>query len=457
MSEKQLGLRLALTIATLLALSSQTVRISGRMTGPSSHSMGQQQTQPGVETNLHLNFPDFTLIDQEGRRVRFYTDLIKGKVVLLSFFYTTCGFVCDVQGRNLAKLQSRLGDLLGTDVYLISVTRDPVTDTPAQLKKWSREHGVKHGWTLVTGDTKDVAKLVARFQSDTIGPVESHSATIYVGNDATGTWRSSSGLAPPEKLIALINEVLQKPSKSKSGNDEFPRWSHDGKKIVFTSDRDGDPEIYVMNADGSNPVRLTRAPGRDAHPYFSRDGRKILFQSPRANGVDTNVYVMNSDGSNVIQLTRLKGFAGVPSYSPDETRIVFQARERSSSSDNPKWRICTINVDGRDLRVITSGEANDQVPNWSRDGKRLLFFSDRTGKNQIYTMKADGTDVQRISHTESNDQAAFWSPDNRKISFTSDRDGNSEVYVMVSDGRNSRLLTRTRAKVRAAVWSPNGN
>ena len=223
MSEKQLGLRLALTIATLLALSSQTVRTSGRMTGPSSHSMGQQQTQPGVETNLHLNFPDFTLIDQEGRRVRFYTDLIKGKVVLLSFFYTTCGFVCDVQGRNLAKLQSRLGDLLGTDVYLISVTRDPVTDTPAQLKKWSREHGVKHGWTLVTGDTKDVAKLVARFQSDTIGPVDSHSATIYIGNDVTGIWRSSSGLAPPETLMALIDDVSQRPGESKRENNEFPR------------------------------------------------------------------------------------------------------------------------------------------------------------------------------------------------------------------------------------------
>lgn len=225
MSEKQLGLRLALAIATLLALSSQTIETSARLTEPI-------QTQSVGETNLHLSFPDFTLVDQEGRPVRFYTDLIKGKVVLLSFFYTTCGFVCDVQGRNLAKLQAKLGDQLGTDVYLISVTRDPVTDTPAQLKKWSREHGVKRGWTLVTGDTSDVAKLVARFQSDTIGPVESHSATIYVGNDATGKWRSSSGLAPPEQLLALIDDALQKPSNSGPGNNEFPRWSHEGRLVL---------------------------------------------------------------------------------------------------------------------------------------------------------------------------------------------------------------------------------
>jgi TolB protein len=77
-----------------------------------------------------------------------------------------------------------------------------------------------------------------------------------------------------------------------------------------------------MNADGSNPVRLTQAPGRDAHPHFSRDGRRILFQSPRANSQDTNIYLMNSDGSNAVQLTKLKGFAGVPVYAPDEKLMI---------------------------------------------------------------------------------------------------------------------------------------
>ena len=87
----------------------------------------------------------------------------------------------------------------------------------------------------------------------------------------------------------------------------FPQLSRDGRRIAFTSDRDGDPEIYVMNHDGSKPVRLTHVRGRDAHPYFSRDGNRIVFQSPRANGVDTNIYVMDADGFNVRQLTTLKG------------------------------------------------------------------------------------------------------------------------------------------------------
>ena len=202
-------------------------------------------------------------------------------------------------------------------------------------------------------------------------------------------------------LVAILFLIFPAPvcesaqTQCSTGNNMFPRWSHDGKKIVFTSDRDGDPEIYSMNADGSNPVRLTRAPGRDAHPFYSRDGRRILFQSPRANGKDTNIYVMNSDGSNVIQLTNLKGFAGVPEYSPDEKLIVFQWRESNDFQNDKKWRICLMNAEGGNFRCITPGDANDQVPNWSRDGKRLLFFSDRTGKNQIYIMKPDGAGVRR--------------------------------------------------------------
>jgi len=241
-----------------------------------------------------------------------------------------------------------------------------------------------------------------------------------------------------------------------TGNNMFPQWSYDGKRIAFTSDRDGDPEIYVMNADGTNPRRLTHTLGRDAHPFFSRDGQKIVFQSPRANGVDTNIYVMNSNGSNVAKLTNLKGFAGVPVYSPDQKLIAFQWRETNNFEDDSKWRICLIDIEGSDFRVITPGLANDQVPNWSRDGKRLLFYSDRTGKDQIYMMKLDGTNVRRVAASEFNDNAAFWSPDNRKIVFTSDRDGNRELYVMDSNGKNERRLTNTRATERSGVWSPDG-
>lgn len=241
-----------------------------------------------------------------------------------------------------------------------------------------------------------------------------------------------------------------------ASNNMFPQWSHDGRRIAFTSDRDGDPEIYVMDADGSHPVRLTYAPGRDAHPCFSPDDRTIVFQSPRANGRDTNIYRMDADGSLVVQLTNLKGFAGVPVYSPDGKRIAFQWRETSDFEDRAKWKIGVMDAAGRNLHFITQGDANDQVPNWSRDGRRLIFYSDRIGKNQIYTMRPDGSDVGRLAVTAFDDNAASWSPDGRQIAFTSDRDGNAEIYVMDADGGHVRRLTHTRATERAAAWSPDG-
>jgi len=98
-----------------------------------------------------------------------------------------------------------------------------------------------------------------------------------------------------------IGQVAPPPASGRVIDNQFPHWSPDGRQIVFTSDRDGDPEIYVVNADGSDLRRLTSVPGRDAHPSFSRDGKRIVFQSPRDGG-DTNVYVMNLDGSGQTRL-----------------------------------------------------------------------------------------------------------------------------------------------------------
>src|SRR5215470_4009066 len=245
------------------------------------------------------------------------------------------------------------------------------------------------------------------------------------------------------------------PAPAAHVNNEFPQWSWDGAQIVFTSDRDGDLELYLVNADGSNLRRLTSSPGRDAHASFSHDNQRIVFQSPRDGG-DTNLYAMEPDGSGVTRLTWLKGFAGVPVYSPDDRQIAFQWRVSNDFHDARKWMICVMNRDGSRLRVITDGAANDQVPNWTRRGDRLLFFSDRTGKNQLYTMKPDGSDVRPLVRTAFDDQTGFWSPDNQHLSFVSDRDGNPELYTMDAHGRGVVRLTHTPAIERVAVWSPDG-
>ena len=116
-----------------------------------------------------------------------------------------------------------------------------------------------------------------------------------------------------------------------------------------------------------------------------------------------------------------------------------------------------MGADGSNLRVLTPGEANEQVPTFSPDGKRLLFYSDRTGKDQLYTMRPDGGDVRRVASTAFTDNAGSWSPDGKRIAFTSDRGEGVDIYVMDADGTHVRRLTNLHATARAPVWSPDGN
>ncbi len=319
--------------------------------------------------------------------------------------------------------------------------------TPARIMRFVLD---RQGQRFVRAELLDQNAEIA--DEPTIGAVVG-SEFVYVAN---GQWEKYSDNGVRKPAAHLTAPVLLAVPLGRGANDMFPRWSPDGTRIVFTSDRDGDPEIYVMRLDGTAPRRLTYALGRDAHPFFSRDGSRVVFQSPRANGTDTNIYVMGSDGSGVVQLTHLKGFAGVPVYAPDEATIVFQWRESSDFSDARKWRICAMGADGSNVRVLTPGDANDQVPTFSADGRRLLFYSDRSGRDQLYTMRPDGSDVRRVASTASNDNGGSWSPDGRRIAFTSDRAGSVDVYVMDGDGRHVRRLTSLPGTARAPVWSPDG-
>lgn len=160
--------------------------------------------QVGTETKF---LPDLLLLDENGRKVRFYSDLIKGKTVLISFFYTSCTYTCLIQSDVFSRLQAELGDRLGKEVFLISVTIDPETDTPQRLKTWGAQHGLKKGWTLVTGSKGDMSKLVGHLTGNPLGRIELHSPFIYIGNDKKNSWAATYGLAEPKELIEKLEEM----------------------------------------------------------------------------------------------------------------------------------------------------------------------------------------------------------------------------------------------------------
>ena len=148
--------------------------------------------------------PNVRVFDHEGRQVRFYSDLIKNKVVLLSFFFTSCGTVCPTQAGKLARLQSRLGERLGKDVFLISVSMNPVVDTPGKLRSWSKALGARPGWTFVSSTAAGMNTMLRAFTGNGPGPKEGHGSLVFLGNDKTGEWFSVEGLSETDELAQLL-------------------------------------------------------------------------------------------------------------------------------------------------------------------------------------------------------------------------------------------------------------
>jgi TolB protein len=172
--------------------------------------------------------------------------------------------------------------------------------------------------------------------------------------------------------------------------------SNNGKKIVFTSSRDGDLDIYTMNADGSGTRRLTRTLGYDGGPFFSPDGKWIAYRShhPKseqeiakyksllAQGLvepsEMDLWVMHADGSKQKQITNLGGASFAPSFFPDKPRIIFSSNyEHAGSSE---FELYTVNRDGSSLERITFAGGFSAFPQFSPDGKKLVFISNRNGK-----------------------------------------------------------------------------
>jgi Tol biopolymer transport system component len=227
------------------------------------------------------------------------------------------------------------------------------------------------------------------------------------------------------------------------------------ERIAFYSERDGNQEIYTMNAaDGSNQTRLTSVNANDSDPSWSPDHTKIAFESDRDG--NSNIYVMNADGSGLTRLTDNLADDSNPSWSPDGTKIAFNTNRDSTEEGNiANHEIYTMNAaDGSNPVRLTNNPAWDSLPRWSPDGTKIAFFSERDVTGDIYTMNAaDGSNLTRLTYNTEWDSFPSWSPNGTKIAFASDKDGNPEIYLMnAADGSGQTRLTNNTAAEGEPDW-----
>jgi len=154
-------------------------------------------------------FTDSLLLTQDGTPVRFYTDVLRGKIVLVSFFYTGCTGVCPVLMHTLRDVKDRIGERFGRDVFFVSISVDPEDDTPEELKRYAARYQAGPGWTFLTGKREDVDRVVRKLGQYS-PDFEEHSTLFLLGDVKNARWRKVRGDLPPEEVASLLFDLLER-------------------------------------------------------------------------------------------------------------------------------------------------------------------------------------------------------------------------------------------------------
>ncbi|HID63663.1 MAG TPA: serine/threonine-protein kinase [Anaerolineae bacterium] len=228
--------------------------------------------------------------------------------------------------------------------------------------------------------------------------------------------------------------------------DWAPHWSPDCQRIVFVSDRDGDSDIYVVVASGGVPSNLTQNTTEDTGPRWSPDGRQILFDTKRDGNLE--IYVMNDDGTSPVNLTRNRAYDGNPSWSPDGSQVAFE------SDRDGNFEIYVMDYDGGNPRRLTVSPGTDFHPVWSPNGWRIAFECEPEGGREICVMDPSGVSVRRLTYNNVDDRHPAWSPDGTQIIFTRQRGAGGvwDLYVINSDGSDEQVLLQDRASNMSPAW-----
>jgi Tol biopolymer transport system component len=322
--------------------------------------------------------------------------------------------------RSTYQMQNPEGTRYGSQIYVQIVVPEPATETPTQeptstpTEEPTEAPTEEPTPTPFGGGTGRIAYVSFRDGNAEIYVMEEDDSdpTRLTDNPEIDDWPDWS---PDGERIVFTRYFGGKPDvyvmeadgsfqinlTNNPAWDSRPAWSPDGTRIAFDSDRVGGKlQIWVMKVDGSGLVQLTDTPEINSSPDWSPDGNKIAFESQRDG--QREIYVMNADGSDPTRLTFTDNNYG-PKWSPDGKKIVF------SSSDG----LWSVKSDGTNLTQVTVNAGPfifDVHPHWSPDGRRILFDTKRSGNGDLYTVKPDGTNMKQLTTNAADDLNPAWQP-----------------------------------------------
>lgn len=197
---------------TLLALALALAGVVAPAAAGDGSAAGDGYVNPAAKEY----FTDVVLVNQDGEEMRLYSDLLAGKVVVINSLFTECPGSCPVMSRKYQAIQEHLGDRLGDEVHLISISVDPEHDTPQELKRFAERYGARPGWYLLTGEPANVEAALRKL-GQWVEEREAHETVFLIGNDRTGLWKKAFGLAKTEEIVAVVDSVLDDPGAAAGG------------------------------------------------------------------------------------------------------------------------------------------------------------------------------------------------------------------------------------------------
>ncbi|GAB4532280.1 MAG: hypothetical protein Fur0018_20810 [Anaerolineales bacterium] len=235
--------------------------------------------------------------------------------------------------------------------------------------------------------------------------------------------------------------------------DKEPSWSPDGSQILFVSQRDNNPEIYLMDADGQNQVNISRHPDRDYQPVWSPDGYYIAFSSYRGPGKNQDIFIMKGNGTDIRQISATGGYYQDPAWSRDSQKVFFIGWDEDHNKDKAEIFVYDIPTDS--LEKLTDLDKLALSPDVSPDGKMLVFVSTYAGFKNLFLIGTDGYNLQQLTQqTKTNYIEPAWSPDGKWIAFVAEEEDNQNTLYLFNLETRKKYAIITLTGLRNPAWRP---